>query len=244
MNDPPLASLSLTHVHYNPVDRLSYICAWLALVPQALCVIYVTLIWSTREVEILLMFAGQMACEALNWGLKRWIKEERPRQMNGKGYGMPSSHAQFVTFFSLSLSLFLLLRHNPSSRPPPQTQQQQPYSHNPLPFTHRLAISVLSIVSAGVVATSRIYLNYHTPRQVMVGCFAGAVCAVGWFIVTGLLRRWGVVEWGLELGIARWARMRDLVVEEDLVEGGWRRWEERRRVRLRVRDDGGGKKGR
>lgn len=25
------------------------------------------------------MFAGQMACEALNWVLKRYIKEERPR---------------------------------------------------------------------------------------------------------------------------------------------------------------------
>ena len=65
----------------NPYDRLSYICAWLALVPQALCVTYATLIWSTREVEVLLMFAGQMGCEAFNWLLKRYIKEERPRRM-------------------------------------------------------------------------------------------------------------------------------------------------------------------
>jgi hypothetical protein len=27
------------------------------------------------------MFAGQMACEALNWVLKRYIKEDRPRGM-------------------------------------------------------------------------------------------------------------------------------------------------------------------
>jgi dolichyldiphosphatase len=27
----------------------------------------------------MLMFAGQMSCEALNWVLKRYIKEERPR---------------------------------------------------------------------------------------------------------------------------------------------------------------------
>jgi hypothetical protein len=95
MENPPLASLSLTHVHYvcipqahkqeqllilqNPADRISYLCAWLALVPQGLCVIYATLIWSNREIEIFLMFAGQMACEALNWVLKRYIKEERPR---------------------------------------------------------------------------------------------------------------------------------------------------------------------
>lgn len=55
-------------------------CAWLALVPQALCVVYATLIWSNREIEIFLMFAGQMTCEALNWVLKRYIKEERPRR--------------------------------------------------------------------------------------------------------------------------------------------------------------------
>lgn len=95
MENPPLASLSLTHVHYvrnsqlssvqdadpckNPTDRISYICAWLALVPQGLCIVYATLIWSNREIEIGLMFAGQMACEALNWVLKRHFKEERPR---------------------------------------------------------------------------------------------------------------------------------------------------------------------
>lgn len=104
MEDPPLASLSLTHVHYvrtpricyssstpifmqltrlqNPNDPISYASAWLALVPQALCVIYVTLIWASREVEILLMFAGQMSCEVLNFLLKRLIREERPRRAN------------------------------------------------------------------------------------------------------------------------------------------------------------------
>ncbi|KAL9135189.1 MAG: hypothetical protein Q9175_003622 [Cornicularia normoerica] len=104
MEATPLASLSLTHVHYvrtlfrflipsyptsfspltsalqNPHDPISFLCAWLALTPQTLCVIYVTLIWSTREVEILLMFAGQMGCEALNFLLKRLIKGERPKR--------------------------------------------------------------------------------------------------------------------------------------------------------------------
>jgi len=43
---------------------------------------YVTLIWASREVEICLMFAGQIACEALNFVLKRWIREERPKRMS------------------------------------------------------------------------------------------------------------------------------------------------------------------
>jgi dolichyldiphosphatase len=81
MEETPLASLSLTHVHYNPEDPLSFLSAWLALVPQALCVAYVTLILASREVEVILMFAGQMGCEAFNFALKRIIKEERPKRM-------------------------------------------------------------------------------------------------------------------------------------------------------------------
>ncbi|OJD36485.1 pap2 domain protein [Diplodia corticola] len=232
MEDPPaLASLSLTHVHYDPNDRFSYLCAWLALVPQGLCVVYTTLIWSSREAEVALMFAGQLACEALNWCLKRLIKEERPRQMYGKGYGMPSSHAQFVSFFSLYLALFLLFRHTPH---PTQT-------HTPTTFFQRLALSCLALASAAAVAFSRIYLSYHTDKQVLVGCCAGAAFAVLWFEITAWVRRSGLLGWALETGLARMARLRDLVTEEDLVDAGWARWEERRRVRRGLE---GGKKGR
>ncbi|KAF2744524.1 DOLPP1 protein [Sporormia fimetaria CBS 119925] len=226
MEEPRLASLSLTHVHYNPADRVSYICAWLALVPQGLCIVYATLIWSTREVEIMLMFAGQMSCEAVNFVLKRYIKEERPLAMHGKGYGMPSSHAQFVTFFSLTLSLFLLFRHTPH---PTET-------HTPFSLPQRALLSIAALAGAGAVACSRIYLNYHTPKQVLAGVAAGAVYAVFWFWVTSCLRRSGWVEWALETRLARLARVRDLVVQEDLVDSGWVRWEERRRRRKRAVD--------
>lgn len=219
--DDPVVSLSLTHVNYNPNDHWSYLSAWLALVPQALCVVYATLIWSSREIEIILMFAGQMACEAFNFGLKRLIQEERPRQMYGKGYGMPSSHAQFVTFFSVSLSLFLLLRHVPH----PST------THTPISFPERLLLSLVSCLCAGAVAYSRIYLNYHTPRQVLVGVAAGAVCAVGWFTITSLLRRTGWIDWALDTRLAQAFRIRDLVVTEDLVDAGWGRWDAARKAR-------------
>lgn len=77
--DHPALVLRLTRLQ-NPNDPISYASAWLALVPQGLCVVYVTLIWATREVEVLLMFVGQMGCEALNFILKRWIREERPKR--------------------------------------------------------------------------------------------------------------------------------------------------------------------
>ncbi|KAI2473879.1 PAP2-domain-containing protein [Annulohypoxylon bovei var. microspora] len=220
-DEPVLASLSLTHVHYDPSDPISYLCAFLALVPQGLCVMYATLIWSTREIEVALLFAGQLACEAINFALKRLIKEERPRRMNGKGYGMPSSHAQFVAYFAVSVTLFLLLRHQP---PNPRVRRR---NHTPMSLLERSAWSVVVAGMAAAVAWSRIYLNYHTEKQVMVGCAAGVVSALGWFVITTVVRRSGLLAWGLETPIAKFFRVRDLVVEEDLCQAGWEKWDDK-----------------
>jgi dolichyldiphosphatase len=168
------------------------------------------------------MFAGQMASEALNFALKRLIKEERPKQMNGKGYGMPSSHAQFVGFFSVALSLFLLLRHTPPKNPIP--------SHTPLSIATRIGLSILATLCAALVAVSRIYLSYHTPKQVFVGWMTGVITAVLWFAATAILRRVGLLAWGLDTTLSRLFRIRDLVVEEDLSQAGWEKWEERRAI--------------
>ena len=81
---------------------------------------------------------------------------------------------------------------------------------------------------AAAVAVSRVYLRYHTPKQVLVGGGAGLACALVWFVVTAWLRRSGVVDSLLELEMARMLRVRDLVVMEDLVEAGWQRWEQKR----------------
>lgn len=142
--------------------------------------------------------------------------------MYGKGYGMPSSHAQFVTFFALSLSLFLLFRHTPHPS----------LTHSPITFAQRLLFSIFTLLCAAIVAISRIYLNYHTLKQVLAGCGAGAFSAGGWFVFVMLMRESGLVEWGLDSKGARMLRMRDLVIEEDLAEAGWERWERRRRTRV------------
>lgn len=165
------------------------------------------------------MFAGQMACEALNFALKRILKEERPKQMHGKGYGMPSSHAQFVSFFSVSLTLFLLFRHVPKKPSP---------SHTPLSLVSRIGLSGLSLACAGLVAWSRTYLSYHTEKQVLVGCLAGTSTAIIWFLATTLVRQIGLLEWALDLYVVRLFRMRDLVVEEDLCQSGWEKWDGKR----------------
>ncbi|KAL1870847.1 hypothetical protein Daus18300_004935 [Diaporthe australafricana] len=266
-DDAPLASLSLTHVYYDPNDNISYLCAWLALVPQALCIVYVTLIWSSREAEVALMFAGQLACEAVNFVLKRLIKEERPMRIHktGKGYGMPSSHAQFVAFWAVAMALFLLVRHAPSwtdhgygRRPAAADNGKsggggrrnnnkdvvaertgswggrqewvmvESYAHRPWSYAERAAAAVFVLGVAALVAWSRVYLGYHTVNQVLVGCLAGALSAVAWYVVTAVVRNTGLLAWALESPVARGLRVRDLVVSEDLSQAGWEKWEDRK----------------
>ncbi len=170
------------------------------------------------------MFAGQLACEAINFCLKRIIREERPKSMHGNGYGMPSSHAQFVAFFAVHLTLFLLLRHKPR-----RFDDGKGY-HNPMTLATRAGLSVLTMAGAAAVAWSRIYLSYHTPKQVLVGLIAGTVSAVGWFIMTTVVRRSGILKWALDQPVVRHFRMRDLVVEEDVPQAGWEAWVKRRRL--------------
>ncbi|OAA45484.1 dolichyl pyrophosphate phosphatase [Metarhizium rileyi] len=229
----PLASLSVTHVYYDPGDPVSLLCAYLALLPQALCVVYTTLVLSTREAEIALMFLGQLGCEALNFVLKRLIKEERPRRIHGKGYGMPSSHAQFVAFWSVSLALFLLLRH----RPHPRRLHAGSGATSAAPtrswsVLERVGVSLLATSVAAATAWSRIYLNYHTPRQVVAGTVAGVVTALLWFGFTALLRQTGLLAWALELPVAKLLRVRDLVVSEDVCQAGWEKWERSKKAKM------------
>lgn len=214
----------------DPNDHVSLLCAYLALLPQALCVVYATLILTTREAEIALTFAGQLACEVLNFALKRLIKEERPARIHGKGYGMPSSHAQFVAFWSVSIALFLLVRHTPPTRRVTRAKaaSASATTHMSWSIAERAALSVAGAVVATLTAWSRVYLNYHTTRQVMAGASVGAVTAVIWFVATGLMRRMGWLSWALENPLARSARVRDLIIEEDVAQAGWEKWEERR----------------
>lgn len=127
---------------------------------------------------------------------------------------MPSSHAQFVAFFSVYLTLFLLIRHSPH---PSDT-------HKPTTYTQRVILSVLSFLFAASVCASRVYLSYHTVNQVLVGCCVGMVTAIAWFTLATVTRQLGWIQWALDRREVTALRIRDLVVEEDLAESGWERW--------------------
>ena len=145
---------------------------------------------------------------------------------------MPSSHAQFMAFFSVYLTLFLLLRHRPSTPFPGRSSTAKLLdSIYPSPEAQRFLVSVGAVLLATLVAVSRTYLNYHTPKQVLIGCSAGITSGIAWFLVTSLARSDGLLAILLDLELCKWLRLRDLVVEEDLVECGWKEWEKRRHFR-------------
>ena len=126
--------------------------------------------------------------------------------MHGRGYGMPSSHAQFSSYFAVYVALLLLHRG---------------LGGRDLPEWRRRAYAAAAVVGSVAVSASRVYLTYHTVKQVLVGYSAGIVCAVGWYAVTAAMRQHRLVWDGLlELGSLVWLRDRCMV--EDLVVAGWR----------------------
>lgn len=255
--------MTQTNSSKDPTDHLSHAFAYFALVPQFLLIVYATLILSTREIEIAMALAGQLACEAVNWVLKRHFKEERPERMRSlhRGYGMPSSHAQFLSFWAVMIVLFVWLRRRPGAATVKEgklkveggqvvvngvekdlsetlgadTKLSDVYR---LQLQYRCVTNVLitlgAVVSVVLMGYSRVYLHYHSTKQVMAGTAAGTAFAVFWFAVTEYARRSGWVEWFLQWDIVRAARARDLMCEEDLVEVGWQVWEERRRRNTRA----------
>ncbi|KAK6344216.1 hypothetical protein TWF696_007858 [Orbilia brochopaga] len=207
--DTPLASLSITHVSYDPTDPLSLVAAYLSLVPQGLMVVYAVLIFSHRELEIVLACVGQLGNEAVNYVLKRLIKEARPTNLKGKGYGMPSSHTQFMFFFATYISLWIAVRNNAI-----------PIAVKPL------LLAALPVLATGIAA-ARVYLHYHTARQVMVGAAAGVVIGLGWFVATALMKNFaGGVVWDLllENPISKALYVKDECVEVDLQRRDWEAW--------------------
>jgi len=78
MADGPRASLDLTHVLYDDSSFVSLGLALVTLSPILLMAAYAALAFQTRELTVIIMWAGQLLCEAFNWILKRAIKQERP----------------------------------------------------------------------------------------------------------------------------------------------------------------------
>jgi len=148
--------------------------AWISLTPIFLVVSFVTLIIFRRELHTITFFIGILLSEGFNLVLKYSIKAPRPCRasiMYDVVYGMPSSHAQFMAFFSSYIVLFAFVRlHN-------QYESR-------MDIIWKYAVSIGSVAVALIVSYSRIYLRYHTVEQVFYGLLVGFILGISWFIFT------------------------------------------------------------
>ncbi|OAX39604.1 hypothetical protein K503DRAFT_72546 [Rhizopogon vinicolor AM-OR11-026] len=171
-------SLDLTHVLYDASSDTSFIFALLTLSPILLMPAFAVLAVQTRELTIINMWAGQFLSEGFNLVLKHIIKQERPSdsQFHLNGYGFPSSHSQYMGYFSAFLTCHMYFRHRFAS------------TGSMLLDQFFRAVVYLGLAAwAGIVAYSRLDLLYHTPNQVQWGLGIGIALGVSHYVVTELL---------------------------------------------------------
>ncbi|EPQ26403.1 uncharacterized protein PFL1_06051 [Pseudozyma flocculosa PF-1] len=174
-------SLALTHVRYDPQDPFSKILSLATLSPIFLLCSYITIILYRRELTFINALIGQLSCEGLNWLLKRLIRQPRPTADFGSGYGMPSSHSQFLGFFAA-----FFLAHFGLNRPPPmQTRTVVGFMRR---LEHDAAMLAIALLAA-ITCYSRYHLHYHTPLQIFVGASIGLVYGAAYYYLTEHLTR-------------------------------------------------------
>ncbi|XP_051694494.1 dolichyldiphosphatase 1 isoform X1 [Oryctolagus cuniculus] len=160
----------------RPGDLSGHLLAYLSLSPIFVIIGFVTLIIFKRELHTISFLGGLALNEGVNWLIKHVIQEPRPcggpHAAVGTKYGMPSSHSQFMWFFSVYSFLFLYLRMH-------QTNNARFLD---LLWRHLLSLGLLT--AAFLVSYSRVYLLYHTWSQVLYGGVAGSLMAVAWFVFT------------------------------------------------------------
>lgn len=167
--------ITLTLVEYPKGDLLGKLLAWISLAPLGIGAGFVALILFRRDLHTIVFFIGTLFNECINIALKHWIQEPRPmsRAQIWTEYGMPSSHSQFMCFFTQYVLLFILIRlHH--------------MNNNNARMERLVRLLVLVVCSAAtfLVCFGRIYLQYHTLGQVMVGVVVGLVVGTLWFSLT------------------------------------------------------------
>jgi len=158
------AALELTHVLYDAESYFSLAMALVTLSPILLMPAYASLVVFSREAVIIEMWAGQFVCEGVNLLLKRLVKQERPIEYVGNGYGFPSSHSQYMGYFATFLTCHLLFRH-----------QFESFGHPLLDSIWRLVVHFGLVLWVFIVCYSRYHLTYHSIPQIAWGAGVGVL---------------------------------------------------------------------
>ncbi|CCH62080.1 hypothetical protein TBLA_0G01340 [Henningerozyma blattae CBS 6284] len=197
--NPNIIPFDDTYILYDPSDLISFLSAYFSLLPILILTFYLSWFISTRELEACIMAAGQLANEIFNNIIKNIIKQPRPISFGDSfqndtlrsGYGMPSAHSQFMGFLFIYISLKYTL------------------SWKDLSVCKRKLGIVFFALLAFCVCSSRVYLMYHSIDQVFIGFCIGLCTGSSYYLLVGILREIGIINWVLSWWLARRLYIKD-----------------------------------
>ncbi|KAL0910891.1 hypothetical protein M5K25_018988 [Dendrobium thyrsiflorum] len=172
-----LKAVTLTHVRYQRGDSLGHFLAWVSLIPVFISLGgFVTHFLFRREIQGLCFALGLIFSQFLNELIKSSVQQSRPETCAAlemcDSHGWPSSHSQYMFFFSAYFSLLCLSGTGDGARS----------------RRSRFFIALFPWPTAILTLYSRVYLGYHTVAQVFAGATLGLFLGVLWFwIVNNLL---------------------------------------------------------
>ncbi|KAF9898475.1 hypothetical protein BX616_003969 [Lobosporangium transversale] len=205
-----LTSLSFTHIQFSPSKRFSKFFAFISLSPWGILCGNLAIILAMRDLVPLIVFLGQVLNESVNRFLKK-IKQGRPTEYLGAGYGMPSSHAQFMGYFASSITILMYQRG---------TAPDAIFPHITAGFI---------IIWALLVIYSRAHLYYHTWQQVVVGAICGIIFALMYFsFINNVLRPCGFFDWIVDHPWSQQLYIRDTDAISDRALSDWETWRQLR----------------
>ncbi|KAI6652781.1 Dolichyldiphosphatase 1 [Oopsacas minuta] len=162
-------TLSLTCVEHQKDDLFAKLMALFSLSPLVISISLATFMFCKRDTYSIIFSIGLVLNFVMVQVEKIIIKEPRPPGGPGERslfqYGMPSMHCQFVSFFALFLTLSIILRWKMSLS------------------SKSFYLFAINVILFGT-CVSRVYLLYHTVRQVIVGVVVGACLGVTWYYLT------------------------------------------------------------
>lgn len=187
-----------TYILYDPNDVFAFVCCYFSLLPVGILVFYFSWFIITREIEAVILAGGHVLNDISNNIIKNIIKETRPIDFGSfqkdsvrSAYGMPSAHSQFMGFFMMYMGLRVWCQWSGLTK-----------------WNKVVASFGLFLASAGVVV-SRVYLGYHTGKQVMVGFSIGAFFGTCHYIASMLVRYIGLVDWFLSWKLVQMFLIKD-----------------------------------
>ena len=189
---------SLTYVTYPSTSSffIGEFLALLSLLPPFVIVSLVTAVVFYKDVIAAYLLVGCLFSSVFTSILKnRIIKEERPPRYDSVEeeieYGMPSNHSSFAFFCATFVILYILrgggswaMKSLPSYKVPVQVNITTHYKliyHKLWFHLHNLVTILVSLLLAIGCTYSRVFLGYHTTKQVYAGSILGILLGVMWY---------------------------------------------------------------